>query len=126
MEGLGPQLSQRLTLLQADLTDKESIMNACQGAHFVVHTASPVPSPDREPTEKEMVEPAMFGTQAVLDGCIAHNVKRLVMTSSMAAIVSNSDTNQFTFDEETWSDADCCDPYSKSKLLSEKLVWDFV
>lgn len=68
----------------------------------------------------------MAGTQAVLDGCIAHNVKRLVVTSSVAAIVSNADTSQFTFDEETWSEEDCCDTYSKSKLLSEKLVWDFV
>lgn len=46
-----------------------------------------------------MVPPAMKGTQAVLDGCLAAGVKRLVITSSMAAIVSGADTEIYTFDE---------------------------
>ena len=75
-----------MTLVEADLDNKESIMNAIQGAHFVVHTASPFPlKPPKN--ESDLINPAVNGTLAVMEACRAYKIKRVVITSSIASIL---------------------------------------
>ena len=79
------ELFESLALVEADLNNEESIFGALAGANLVVHTASPFPlAPPRH--ENDLINPAVNGTVSVLKACHANKVKRLVITSSIAAI----------------------------------------
>ncbi len=68
------------------MNDRESIFAAIKGANFVVHTASPAPlAPPNH--EDELIVPAVNGTKAVMEACHANKVKRVVITSSVAAVI---------------------------------------
>ena len=58
-----------------------------------------------------------------------HRVKRVVITSSVAAIMAElpgSNKGEKGFTEDDWSDISTCGPYEKSKTLAEKAAWDFM
>lgn len=85
MEKAFGDLFKNLTLVEANLDNKDSIINALKGADFVVHTASPFPlKPPKN--ESELINPAVNGTLAVMEACRLHKVKRVVITSSIASI----------------------------------------
>ena len=87
-----------------------------------MHTASPFPiaAPKHE---DELIKPALEGTTAVLKACHQNKVKRLVITSSIAAIMVNDKEGVYTVDD--WSDLAKCQPYEKSKTVAERAAWDF-
>jgi dihydroflavonol-4-reductase len=66
-----------------------------------VHTASPFPLASPK-NEDEVVKPALEGTNAVLKACHQNKIKRLVITSSCAAIFVNDKKGVYTV--EDWSD----------------------
>lgn len=88
----------------------------------MVHTASPFPIASPK-DENELIKPAVNGTLAVMKGCRQAKVERLVLTSSIAAIMSKK-KNHFTTAD--WSDAPNDKPYPKSKHLAEKAAWDYL
>ena len=93
------ELFDKLTLVEADLENKESIFNAVKGANFVVHTASPFPLKAPK-TEAELINPAVNGTLAVMEASHANKVKRVVITSSIAAIMAmRTPPENWTFSE---------------------------
>lgn len=76
----------QLTLVEANLNDRDSIFAAINGSNFVVHTASPAPlAPPNN--EDELILPAVNGTKAVMEACHANKIKRVVITSSVAAVI---------------------------------------
>jgi len=95
----------------------------------VVHTASPFPLKNPKNAD-ELVRPAVEGTTAIVKACHAAKVKRLVVTSSVAAIMNVKDENRpTTFTEEHWSDVEhmrASQFYPLSKTLAEKAAWDFL
>ncbi len=112
-----------MTLVEADLENKDSLFAAIKGADYVVHTASPFPikAPKHE---NELINPAVNGTLAVMEAALANKVKRVVITSSIAAIMSSRPENtppNRVYTEKNWSDpiGDHIDAYSKSKTLAE-------
>ena len=84
-ESLGEAFNQ-VELVQADLNDPDSFDKAIEGCDYVVHTASPFPAKNPK-NEREIIDPAVNGTKAVLNACHKHHVKRLVLTSSVVAIM---------------------------------------
>ena len=119
----------KLELAEADLMDEASIIKACEGATYVVHTASPFyfGCP-----EEELVKPAVDGTLAVMKACTQHGVKRVVITSSVAAISATAKEDKppkgSKWTEEYWSNPDReggLGGYVKSKTLAEKAAWDY-
>ena len=88
----------------------------------MVHTASPFPIAAPK-NEDELIRPAVDGTIAVMRGCQAAGVKKVVITSSIAAIASDKKTH---FTSEDWADYENEKPYEKSKALAEKAAWDFI
>ena len=70
--------------MAADLLDPVSIDKAIEGQDVVVHIASPHPF-EAPADEKELIRPAVDGTMAVLRAAQRHKVKRVVITSSVAA-----------------------------------------
>lgn len=116
-----------LELVEAELQRDAGWAEAVAGCAYVLHVASPFPS-TRPKHESEIVTPAVEGTRRVLTACAADGgVKRVVMTSSLAAILYGHDSDDGrTFTEEDWSQAARCRPYEKSKTLAERAAWDFV
>ncbi|CAK7237807.1 methylglyoxal reductase (NADPH-dependent) gre2 [Sporothrix bragantina] len=98
---------------------------------YVIHTASPFPSSFNDPV-KDVLEPAINGTTGILKAIQAHapSVKRVVITSSFAAMTQDS-TPPKIYDESswnpiTWDEALTSKTYRGSKTLAEKAAWDFV
>lgn len=116
-------------MVEANLNDRESIFAAIKGSNFVVHTASPAPlAPPNH--EDELILPAVNGTKAVMEACHANKVKRIVITSSVAAVIECKPENRpadGSFSEKNWSDpeGDHIDAYSKSKVLAERAAWSY-
>ncbi|KAI0970723.1 putative NAD dependent epimerase/dehydratase [Xylaria arbuscula] len=105
------------------------------GLEYVQHTASPFHFKFKDP--KELLDPAINGTTSILEALkkYAPNVKRVIITSSFAAIL---DASKFGDSTKAWSEADwnpntyeegISGPpgttYRVSKTLAEKAAWDF-
>jgi nucleoside-diphosphate-sugar epimerase len=117
----------QIELVEANLLDAESLEKAVQGCYYVVHTASPVPDKGEPKDENVFIKPAVEGTLAVLRAAHKHKVKRVVITSSLSAIVMKNPENlKDRYNEEDWSDLEACSAYDKSKTLAEKAAWNFV
>ena len=121
-----PDAKYPLELVEAQLLNADSWIEAVKGCCQVYHIASPVQLTPRD--ENEVIAPAVEGTLNVLKACAeAGTVKRVVLTSSIAAVSNNlnGDTGR-TYTEEDWSIEERCGPYEKSKLRAEKAAWEFV
>lgn len=115
-----------LEFTAADLMDEQSWVDAAQGCDGILHVASPVPVVQPK-DENEVITPARAGTLNVLKAAKANGIKRVVLTSSTAAVMSgNRDSGTFT--ENDWTDLARTDlsPYIKSKTIAEQAAWDFV
>ena len=126
---LVPEAKYPLTLVEADLEQVECWVEAVKGCAYVIHVASPFPSKIPR-DENDIIRPAVNGTLNVLRACSeAGCVKRVVLTSSIAAVSSGMNGNgnpEHVYTEEDWSPDDNCAPYEKSKLRAEQAAWDFV
>ena len=79
-------------------------------------------------TEDELIIPARDGTLRVLRAARDARVKRVVLTSSFAAVGYGHPPQKAPFDETSWTDPQGPDvtPYVKSKAVAERAAWDFV
>ncbi|CAO2188370.1 unnamed protein product [Urochloa humidicola] len=117
--------SERLILCKADLLDYDAICRAVQGCQGVFHTASPV-TDDPE----QMVEPAVRGTEYVINAAAeARTVRRVVFTSSIGAVTMDPNRGpDVVVDESCWSDLDFCKKtrnwYCYGKAVAEQAAWD--
>ena len=114
---------------KADLLDDGSYAEAMAGCEAVFHTASPFFIDVKDP-QKELVDPAQLGTRNVLEQVNrTTSVKRVVLTSSCAAIYGDNADLQNTpngvFTEEIWNTSSSLEhqPYSYSKTVAEKEAW---
>ncbi|KAJ3484605.1 hypothetical protein NLG97_g7014 [Lecanicillium saksenae] len=118
----------RISFFVADLASDDGWQEAIQGCDYVHHVASPFPSSEPK-SEDELIRPAREGTLRVLKFSRDANVRRVVMTSSFAAIGYGYKTPPAAFTEEHWSILDSDVPvqaYQKSKALAERVAWDFI
>ena len=114
-----------LEFVSADLMDEASWVEAARGCEGILHVASPVPVVQPE-DEDEVIIPARTGTLNVLKAATANGIKRVVLTSSVAAVMSgNRDSGTFT--DQDWTDLSRTDlsPYVKSKTVAEKAAWEY-
>ncbi len=128
---VGSQLDagDRLTVLAADLTDDQGWSEAVDGCDYVLHVASPFP-PAQPKDPDDLIVPARDGTLSVLRASMAAGVKRVVVTSSVAAVRNAGDGaaagRELT--EADWSDPDNphLTPYTRSKTIAERAAWDYM
>ncbi|KAI3399241.1 hypothetical protein diail_7403 [Diaporthe ilicicola] len=106
------------------------------GIEVVLHTASPFHFNIKDP-QKDLIDPAVIGTTGILKAIAksAPGVKRVVITSSFAAILDASKIADptTTFTEKSWNPVTIEDihkdpptAYRASKKLAERAAWDFV
>lgn len=117
----------KLTFVVADLSKDEGWKEAVDGCTYVLHVASPFPAGVPK-DENEVIIPAREGTLRVLRAARDAGVKRVVLTSSMAAICYGHPKTNMTFTEEVWTNADAPGviAYYKSKTLAERAAWAFI
>ncbi|VAI32772.1 unnamed protein product [Triticum turgidum subsp. durum] len=117
--------AERLILCKADLLDYDAICAAVEGCHGVFHTASPV-TDDPE----QMVEPAVRGTEYVINAAAdAGTVRRVVFTSSIGAVTMDPNRGpDVVVDESCWSDLEFCKKtknwYCYGKAVAEQAAWE--
>jgi dihydroflavonol-4-reductase len=121
------ELGDRLSFIAADLENDAGWAEAVAGCEYVLHVASPFP-PNVPKNEEELIVPAREGTLRVLRASRDAGVKRVVLTSSFAAIGYGQKKRETPFDETNWTDPNGDDvrPYVKSKTLAERAAWDFI
>jgi dihydroflavonol-4-reductase len=115
-----------LSVVEADLTADAGWAEALAGSTAVLHVASPLPATDPV-NEDDVIIPAREGTLRVLRAARDAGVRRVVVTSSFAAIgYGHSTEGPFTESDWTALTGDDVTAYVKSKTLAERVAWDFV
>lgn len=123
----GVESGEALSFAAADLTADAGWPAAVAGCAYVLHVASPFP-PAAPKHEDELIVPAREGALRVLRAARDADVKRVVLTSSFAAIGYGKKPQRAPFDETSWSDVNGpgIGAYAKSKTLAERAAWDFI
>jgi nucleoside-diphosphate-sugar epimerase len=115
-----------LELVVADLTSDDGWSAALDGVEEVHHVASPIPSAQPKDPD-ELIVPARQGTVRVLKAARDAGARRVVLTSSFAAVgYSPKAVRDYT--EADWTDPDTpgLAPYPRSKAIAERAGWDFI
>ena len=119
----------RLSVHVADLIDDAGWEDAIGGCDYVLHVASPFP-PQQPKDPDELIVPAREGALRVIRTGLQAGVKRIVLTSSVAAVANSGrpPSSGDAFTEEDWSDPANPDmtPYARSKTIAELSAWDLV
>ena len=117
--------TENLKLYTFNLTEDDGWDEGTSGCDYLMHVASPIALENHD--EDFFVKPAVAGVNRALKFAKKHNVKKVVLTSSVAAIFDSMEEKSY-YDENDWSDPDNpkISHYSKSKTLAEKAAWDFV
>lgn len=116
-----------LSFHAANLTRDEGWDEAAAGCDFVLHVASPLAIVEpRDPMT--IIGPARDGALRVLGAAIRAGVKRVVMTSSVAATGRGYDAPDGVADETCWTDGDDVrvGAYARSKTIAERAAWDLI
>jgi dihydroflavonol-4-reductase len=127
-QGGAGDAGERVTLFRADLNADAGWAEAAAGCDYVLHVASPFPSTVPK-DENDLIVPARDGALRVLRAARDAGVKRVVMTSSFAAIGYGAARGRTTvFTEEDWTNLSdpSVQPYPKSKTIAERAAWDFM
>lgn len=132
-----PNAPKNLRLYEAELDDEDAFFTAFLGCDAVVHLASPFFTrvADDADAEERLIKPAVEGTQNVLRACKRTGIKRVVLTSSIAAMYRQRPDASFAngvppaITDDTWSDVDFMREtkqwYPLSKTLAEKAAMEF-
>lgn len=129
LDALAEKLPGEIKYFKADLLSEGSYDEAMKDCELVYHTASPFTLEIKDP-QKDLVDPALKGTRNVLESANrTPSVKRVVVTSSCAAIYGDaadvaSMPNQ-KLKEDVWNTTSSLrhQPYSYSKTVAEKEAW---
>jgi nucleoside-diphosphate-sugar epimerase len=123
----GAEPGDRLSFVAADLENDAGWPDAVAGCEYVLHVASPIP-PGAPKHEDELIVPARDGALRLQRAARDAKVKRVVLTSSFAAIGYGHKPQQARFDETNLTDpaGDGVRAYAKSKTLAERAAWDFI
>jgi len=123
-------------IIVEDIAKEGAFDEAVRGMDAVEHTASPFHFNAEDPSD--LIIPAVKGTKGILESALKYggDIQRIVITSSMAAILQPADHPQ-TFSEKDWNqisgkeveekgkDASAVHKYRASKTLAERAAWDF-
>ena len=116
----------RLSFHAVNLTADAGWDAAMDGCDYLLHVASPLGV--AEPKDpNELIIPARDGARRAVGAAIKAGVKRVVLTSSVAA-TSKGGSGDSISDETIWTDPNApkVSAYSQSKTLAERAAWDLI
>jgi dihydroflavonol-4-reductase len=113
IESLGAEI------VEADLLDFDSLVKATSGVDGVFQVAAGYKLHSKN-HDLEVRRPALEGTQNILRACHINKVKKVIYTSSIAAVGVSKESK--ALDESTWN-VNAKEPYAKAKTESEQLAW---
>lgn len=118
----------KLEIVALDLTRDDGWDDAMSGARYLVHTASPFVT--TMPKDKmDLINPAVEGTTRAINAALKANVERVVLTSSVAAVMSGHGENRpQIFSSEHWTKYENgeVNAYTESKTRAEKRAWELM
>jgi 2-alkyl-3-oxoalkanoate reductase len=103
--------------IRASLENKESIRSACQGMETVYHVAAKVGVWGKY---SDFFRTNVLGTRAVIEGCRANGVRRLIHTSTPSVVYNGQ--GLAGADESLPLTTRCPSPYPLTKALAEAEV----
>lgn len=115
-----------LEYCELNLTNDAGWEKAMEGCEYVLHVASPYVT--KEPKdENELIKPAVEGTLRALKAAKLAGVKRVVLTSSMVAMLGDA-SGSVNINQDSWTNVNSnnATAYLKSKTLAEQSAWDFI
>ncbi len=124
----GVEPGEQLSILAADLVADDGWEEAVAGCDYVLHVASPFP-PAQPKDPDELIVPARDGALRVIAASLDGGVRRVVMTSSVAAVRhGRAPSAAEPYDEADWTDPEDLrrTPYVRSKTIAERAAWDHV
>lgn len=119
-------LDRRLQFVTLDLERDAGWDEALAGCSALVHVASPFPIAAPQ-DEEDLIRPAVDGTLRAIAAAHAAGVHRVILTSSMAAMVGKRlPAGRTRYDASDWSDvhSDRVTAYMRSKTLAERAAWN--
>ncbi|APX90098.1 dihydrokaempferol 4-reductase [Brevirhabdus pacifica] len=118
-------LPDMLEFVTLDLNRDEGWDEAMAGVDILMHTASPFPL--AEPRDAaSLIRPAVEGTERALRAAARAGVERVILTSSVAAILSRDlPADREVFTEDDWTDPahPTAGAYVRSKTEAERAAW---
>jgi nucleoside-diphosphate-sugar epimerase len=120
--------NERLSIATADLSADNGWADAVAGCDYVLHVASPFP-PAQPKDPDELIVPARDGALRVLRASLDAGVRRVVLTSSVAAVRHGRPASAAApYSEADWTDPHDLrrTPYVRSKTIAERAAWDHV
>jgi dihydroflavonol-4-reductase len=110
-----------LNLMKDDGWDK-----AMEGCDYVLHVASPFVTSEPK-DENDLIKPAVEGSQRALKAAKRAGIKRVVLTSSMVAMLGDA-KGTMVVNQDSWTNVNAkgVSAYLKSKTLAEKSAWSFI
>jgi dihydroflavonol-4-reductase len=117
----------RLSFFAAELTADVGWDAATNGCDYVLHVASPLGIAEPKDPD-ELIVPAREGAKRAVNAAIKAGVKRVVLTSSVAATSKSGRARESVSDETVWTDLNdrTVSAYARSKTLAEKAAWDLI
>lgn len=128
LKAAGADAGERLSFVAADLSADAGWDEAVRGCAYVLHVASPFP-PGVPKDENDVIGPARDGALRVLRAARDAGVKRVVLTSSFAAVGYGHPHGRPPFTEVDWTNLEGgtdLSAYTKSKTIAERAAWDFI
>lgn len=118
---------ERLMFVEAELGLERGWVEAASGCRYLLHVASPVPKAAPKHAE-EVIRPAREGTLRVLAAAERAGVQRVVLTSSIAAVLyGHARDGSRVYTESDWSLLnDQVGAYEQSKTLAERAAWEYL
>ncbi len=117
-----------LEFVVLDLTNDAGWDEAMDEVRYLQHIASPFVT--KMPKDKmDLIRPAVDGTTRAIKGALKARVERIIVTSSMAAIMYQKNHSRSTpFTEKDWTDikAPSANAYVQSKTLAEQRAWELM
>ncbi len=131
LEKIAQETSGTLKLFKANLLENGSFDEAMQDCEIVLHMASPFVVTNYKDAVKDIIEPAILGTENVLNSVNkTDSVKRVIVTSSIASTYGDAidilQTANNEFDESNWNTTSSTthQPYPYSKVMAERKAWE--
>lgn len=109
-------------IVEADIMKPETLPAALTGLDGVFQVAAVFTMYSKDP-QRDIIDPSVIGGINVLKAAHEAGIKKIVFTSSCAAVGAHA-TRERPLTEENWND-DAQSPYMIAKTEAEKKAWEF-